>query len=170
MFETKFSQVSSQAPQLTSQNLPLLSCLSVPFIKVAATVITHQAVQCLLCHNNAGAFSFLQPASTGADLTRSQNQPVKFWKLVLSPCYIWTAKVFAPVKLREYPLSGSLLFQIELVCGDVSSTLQIKEDGVKQGLRQRKGSRMGLLQKSGKHEWVRKGNYSEQVNPIIIVV
>ena len=29
---------------------------------------------------------------------------------------------------------------------------------------------MGLLQKSGKHEWVRKDNYSEQVNPIIIIM
>ena len=48
MFETKFSQVSGQAPQLTSQNLPLLSCLSVPFKKVATTVRTQQAVQCLL--------------------------------------------------------------------------------------------------------------------------
>ena len=91
MFETKFSQVSSQAPQLTSQNLPLLSCLSVPFIKVAATVTTQQAVQCLLCHNNAGAFSFLQPASTGADLTRSQNQPLTILKVGSEPllqCYI----------------------------------------------------------------------------------
>ena len=78
MLKTKFSQVSSQAPQLTSQNLPPLSCLSVPFIKVAAT---HQAVQCLLCHNNAGAFSVLLPASTGADLTRSQNQPVTILKV-----------------------------------------------------------------------------------------
>ena len=29
---------------------------------------------------------------------------------------------------------------------------------------------MGLLQKSGKHEWVRKGYYCEQVNPIIVKV
>ena len=53
----------------------------------------------------------------------------------LNPCFFYfeadkgTAKVILTL-LREYPLSASLLFQIELVCGDVS-TLQIKEDGVK---------------------------------------
>ena len=104
MFETKFSQVSSQAPQLTSQNLPLLSCLSVPFIKVAATVITHQAVQCLLCHNNAGAFSFLQPASTGADLTRSQNQPVTILKVGSEPLLHMNGKSICSRKVERVSL------------------------------------------------------------------
>ena len=116
MFETKFSQVSSQAPQLTSQNLPPLSCLSVPFIKVAATVTTQQAVQCLLCHNNAGAFSVLLPASTGADLTRSQNQPLTILKVGSEPLLHMNVKSICSRKVERVSLIRKFIVSDTVGC------------------------------------------------------